>query len=303
MAVLRFQSRRGDSNPQPPVYKKYGSRPERCHDIRSVLKWLARQSDSPIAIPRDPNPVLANPLAIQTSLLGSALPSSATSLARLAGGCRSGGVADDEGPLQTLARVLVFAADGRGEEVPGEPAFGFGGLADRGELGSGPFGFGLVVVAGHRNLCRDLDPHGLQGVEYPDGHDVAEGEDGGGPVSLGHERERGGVPPGPRAGRLNQADSSSVQGEVALLQRSCGADEAATKRPAVPDARLVRTGLEQQEGDPSMAEIEQVLDELVSAGLVIGLDAGDVVGWFGVDQDERHPTAAQLGNLATVGLQ
>jgi hypothetical protein len=63
MAVLRIQSRRGDSNPQPPVYKKYGGRPERCHDIRSVLKWQARQSDSLIAIPRDPNPLLADPLA------------------------------------------------------------------------------------------------------------------------------------------------------------------------------------------------------------------------------------------------
>src|ERR1035437_7615419 len=57
------QSRRGDSNPQTPVYKKYGSRPRTPCDVRPVLNWPVGQSDSPNAIPRDPDPLLANPLA------------------------------------------------------------------------------------------------------------------------------------------------------------------------------------------------------------------------------------------------
>ena len=63
MAVLRIQSRRGDSNPQPPVYKDYGSRPSRSGEVQPVLNCLTRQSDSSMAIRLGPGPLLADPLA------------------------------------------------------------------------------------------------------------------------------------------------------------------------------------------------------------------------------------------------
>ena len=61
--VPRIQSRRGDSNPQPPVYKDYGSRPNRSGEVQPVLNCLTRQSDSSMAIRLGPGPLLADPLA------------------------------------------------------------------------------------------------------------------------------------------------------------------------------------------------------------------------------------------------
>jgi integrase len=61
--LRKHQSRRGDSNPQPPVYKDYGSRPSRSGKVQPVLNCLTRQFESPMAIRLGPGPLLADPLA------------------------------------------------------------------------------------------------------------------------------------------------------------------------------------------------------------------------------------------------
>ena len=61
--LCKHPSRRGDSNPQPPVYKDYGSRPCRSGEVQPVLNCLIRQSDSSMAMRLGPGPPLADPLA------------------------------------------------------------------------------------------------------------------------------------------------------------------------------------------------------------------------------------------------
>jgi hypothetical protein len=79
-----YESRRGDSNPQPPVYKDYDSRPSRSGKAQPVLNCLTFQSDSSMVIRLGPGPLLADPLAnglLWRGPKGPYMPSSSSSQA------------------------------------------------------------------------------------------------------------------------------------------------------------------------------------------------------------------------------
>ncbi len=163
--------------------------------------------------------------------------------------------------------------------VDGGPADVVHGRVNRGEAGDGQHGRVGVVVADHAHVIRHPEAGPQDGAHDREGVGVVGREHGGRRIRA-CQHVRDGVPSGPHP----------LLGDEVGIER----DTRPAKCFAVPDGARPQAWIRRvpsDEGDPPVAETEQVLDRLLPAGGVARADTRDraVERIRRVDRDERDP--------------
>ena len=158
-----------------------------------------------------------------------------------------GAAAQDDGPQQRVHPPL------------GQP---LGVLLDRGQPGEGILPDDDAVIAHHGNVLRHPPPHVPQGPDGPQGHHVADGENGGETGAARQQLLRGGV-----------SLRHGIAAGLALPVHVEGQPQAAAGIPAAGEAAVADLGagpVSAQEPDVPVALSGQQLDDLLRGLAVVG---------------------------------